>query len=125
MKKVILFLAIIIPLIIGAFIVLISIGTRDISEPRTGDLEIVRTEPEGCSNAYVFLVSAGNLLKMPTGYTPLADYLAGEEVPEAYIAGLLEYNTGALAVIDRAVACNSCRLPANTGYHAVVTGMLG
>jgi len=120
MKRILIALAIVIVVGIGAIVAGISFASRDIPEPDVADLAVYRPDIAPETNAYTYFLSATNAFYWPTNSAVVTDYLDGKSVDVTVIAEVIAQNQDTEELIRRGVECPRCITPEVTGFDTLL-----
>ena len=120
MKGILIALAIVVVVGIGAIVAGVSFASRDIPEPDVADLAVDRPETLPTDNAYAYFISANNAFYWPTNSAVVTDYLDGKTVDTDALATALVKNEETMILIRRGIQCQKCVTPEVTGFDTLL-----
>lgn len=120
MKRILIALAIVFVVGIGAIVAGVSFASRDIPEPDVADLAVYRPDIAPEANAYTYFLSATNAFYWPTNSAVVTDYLDGESVDQNEVADVISKNEATFDLINRGIKCERCITPEVTGFDTLL-----
>ncbi len=121
LKKILISLAVLVVLGIGALVVAFKIASRDIPPQDATDLIPERVEPPPEQNAYTHFVSVTDSIYWPKNASAsVSSYLDGKPADEAVIQQIITRNTASLQAIQQGLQCRVCVTPKVTGFDTKI-----
>jgi hypothetical protein len=116
MRKLITVLTCVIGIGITILLIVAFIASRDIPNPDTRDLAVIRPEIAPEANAFTYFIAATKTFYWPEDSDVIMDYLDEKPVDPVALSELFNKNTQMFACVNQGIKCQDCIVPAVTNF---------